>query len=60
MKTYVVLCHYDGALRCSEKDPVFIRSELKLVLVDGDVSFNLFYRKTLVKVDLSLLESSTL
>lgn len=46
MKTYVVLCHYDGALRCSEKDPVFIRSELKLVLVDGDVSFNLFYRKT--------------
>lgn len=32
----MVLCYYDGILRSEEKDPVYIGSERRVVLVNGD------------------------
>lgn len=36
------LCHYDGIFRSEEKNPIYIRVERRVVLVDGDVSFDKF------------------
>lgn len=42
MRSYIVLCHYNGILRSEEEDPVYIGGEKRVLLVDGDVPFDLF------------------
>lgn len=42
MSSAVLLCHYNGILRSEEEDPVYIRGEKRVLLIEGDVSFDLF------------------
>lgn len=38
----MVLCHYEGILRSKEEDPVYVRGERKVVLIDKGVTFDQF------------------
>lgn len=42
MRSVLLLCHYDGILTSEADDPVYIGSERKVILLDGDVFFDLF------------------
>lgn len=45
MRSFIVLCHYDGVLKSEEKDFVNIGGERRVVLKDTDVSFDIFERQ---------------
>lgn len=38
----MAVCYYDGILRSEEEDAIYIGDERRIVLVDGDVTFDRF------------------
>lgn len=42
IRSFVVLCHYDRILRSEHEDPVYVGGERSVVLIHGNVSFDLF------------------
>lgn len=42
MRSFEILCHYDGIFRSKEEDHLYIGGGRRVILIDGDVTFNIF------------------
>lgn len=58
----MLLCHYDGILISEEEDAVCIEGERRIILLDDDISYDLFESQIglLVVVDPPILRSYSL